>query len=68
MAAGDSDFNAMFCKKHVVMLLNKSKSERQLDISIKCTFLLFYKIKIKYIAALSWQRWNFSIYNHYVQI
>lgn len=43
MAASDSNINAMFCKEHVVMLLNKNKSERQLDISTKCTFCYFMK-------------------------
>lgn len=41
MAAGDSNLNAVFCKGQVVMLLSKSKSERQLDILIKCTFGYF---------------------------
>lgn len=39
---GDSDFNAMLCKEHVT-LLSKTKSERKLDISIRCPFCYFMK-------------------------
>ena len=42
---GDSDFSAMLCKEHVT-LLSKTKSERQLDISIRCPFC-DYEIKSK---------------------
>ena len=63
-----SDFNTvLLSKKHAAMLVSKIQSERQLNISIKCTFCYSVK-KSKAHVALSWQRWNFSVYNHYMQI
>lgn len=43
-----SNFNTvMLSKKHVAMLVSKNQSERQLNISSKCTFCYSVKKKIK---------------------